>query len=390
MDAIKRRRQALLDKTESTSYSKQKSSLEKELSRFLVQTAPDRDITMATPDDVVNFLIWKDRTGKTVVHEEDCVYIGKRSKGGCSCPKRLAFGTVDSLIGKLRSIFADWGRTLDDSAFPGYGNPAASRKVKSYLTAMREEQLLAGVVPAQAEPLFITDLAAITQEILRRLKDPKSSPIQIYLYARDQAFFKTQFFAGDRAGDLSRTKTKELLYFPGKEGILFNNSLTKSLRDGTANVFALKRYKDPALCPITAIETYIKLCDLLNVPVRDGLLFRATNRTGDVTDKLFDSVAAQARLSTYVQQLPGIFGDRRVTLHGMRSGCAISLALSGVPLESIMAHVGWKTAATAKHYIKLNQVMAPGGVSDILACLAFDLSEVYQRQNSLTHFTQAF
>jgi len=35
MDAIKRRRQALLDKTESTSYSKQKSSLEKELSRFL-------------------------------------------------------------------------------------------------------------------------------------------------------------------------------------------------------------------------------------------------------------------------------------------------------------------------------------------------------------------
>lgn len=64
MDAIKRRRQALLDKTESTSYSKQKSSLEKELSRFLVQTAPDRDITMATPNDVVNFLIWKDRTGK--------------------------------------------------------------------------------------------------------------------------------------------------------------------------------------------------------------------------------------------------------------------------------------------------------------------------------------
>ena len=164
MDAIKRRRQALLDKTESTSYSKQKSSLEKELSRFLVHTAPDRDITMATPDNVVNFLIWNDRTGKTVVHEENCVYIGKRSKGGCSCPKRLAFGTVDSLIVKLRSIFADWGRTLDDSAFPGYGNPAASRKVKSYLTAVREEQLLAGVVPVQAEPLFITDLAAITQD----------------------------------------------------------------------------------------------------------------------------------------------------------------------------------------------------------------------------------
>ena len=64
MDAIKRRRQALLDKTESTSYSKQKSSLEKELSRFLVQTAPDRDITMATPDDVVIFLSGKIEPGK--------------------------------------------------------------------------------------------------------------------------------------------------------------------------------------------------------------------------------------------------------------------------------------------------------------------------------------
>ena len=59
-----------MGKTESTPYSKQKSSLEKELSRFLTQTTSDRDITTAIPDDVVNFLIWKDRTGKTVVHKK--------------------------------------------------------------------------------------------------------------------------------------------------------------------------------------------------------------------------------------------------------------------------------------------------------------------------------
>ena len=30
-------------------------------------------------------------------------------------------------------------------------------------------------------------------------------------------FFKVQFFGGDRAGDLSRIKTKEILHFPGKK-----------------------------------------------------------------------------------------------------------------------------------------------------------------------------
>ena len=41
---------------------------------------------------------------------------------------------------------------VGDSAIPGYGNPAASLTVKFYLTAVKEEQLLARTVPIQAEP----------------------------------------------------------------------------------------------------------------------------------------------------------------------------------------------------------------------------------------------
>jgi hypothetical protein len=33
-------------------------------------------------------------------------------------------------------------------------------------------------------------------------------------------------------------------------------------------------------------------------------------------------------------------------MHGLRSGCAISLALVGAELLVIMQHVGWKTSAT--------------------------------------------
>ena len=179
----------------------------------------DKDISTATPDDIVNFLVWKDQFGKTIVHQDACPFFGHKEKSSCQCPRRLAYGTLDSLVGKLRAIFSQGGRTIGDAVLPGYGNPAASLKVKSYLSAVKEEQLLARTIPTQAEPFFIQDLAAISTEIFKRLSGTISSPVQLFLLARDQAFFKTLFFAGDRAGDLGRVKTKEMLYFPQKEGL---------------------------------------------------------------------------------------------------------------------------------------------------------------------------
>ena len=85
-----------------------------------------------------------------------------------------------------------------------------------------------------------------------------------------------------------------------------------------------------------------------------------------------------------------MFGNRRITLHGLRSGCAISLATSGVDLQSIMDHVGWKTPSTALHYLRMERVLRPGRAGDSLAALALDLVELYRKQNELTSFTRAF
>ena len=59
--------------------------------------------------DVVAFLIWKDRSGRTVVNSSQCPYLSdlKGDKRACRCSKRLAFRTVDSLIAKLRAILAE-------------------------------------------------------------------------------------------------------------------------------------------------------------------------------------------------------------------------------------------------------------------------------------------
>ena len=57
----------------------------------------------ATPKDVVRFLVWKDGKGKTMVHFDSRQFLGLQAKQTCNCPTRLSAGTVDSLIGKLRS-----------------------------------------------------------------------------------------------------------------------------------------------------------------------------------------------------------------------------------------------------------------------------------------------
>ena len=56
----------------------------------------------------------------------------------------------------------------------------------------------------------------LSSEITRRMNIHVRSSSQLFVLERDQAFFKVQFFGGDRAGDLGRIKTKEILYFPEK------------------------------------------------------------------------------------------------------------------------------------------------------------------------------
>ena len=380
----------MLKRRECSPYARQKSALELEFSDFLANLSPPWDIQSATPDLTVDFLIWKDNFGKTRVHHDGCPFIGHKGNPECACPKRLAYGTVDSLIGKLCAIFASCGRSSVESPIPGYGNPAASRTVKGYLAMVREEQLRARISPSQAEPFFIADLGALVGYITKRLGERGLLPREIFVFARDQAFFKTLFFAGDRAGDLGLVKTCDILYLPDKAGLLFNHVLTKSLRDGTSNLFSLKRYMDPSLCPVAAIEAYVKLCDLLEIPIRQGYLFRPLDPTGKVGTTSFDSAATQSRLSHYVSYLPDVFGSRRITLHGFRSGCAISLAMAGVDLQTLMDHVGWKTSGMARHYLKLNQVIGSGGAGDILAATPLDLTEHYRKQNELLGFALAF
>ena len=139
--AIQERFEKFRSFTHSKPYQRQKSALELQLTRFLGALSPPRTVTSCTANDIIKFLIFKDSSGRTVVHVPSC------PRTSCTCPKRLAAGSVDSLLGRLRAIFNALGR-LNDS------NPVAHPLIKEYLKFVREEQAGLPIAPSQVVPLF--------------------------------------------------------------------------------------------------------------------------------------------------------------------------------------------------------------------------------------------
>ena len=107
-------------------------------------------------------------------------------------------------------------------------------------------------------------------------------------------------------------------------------------------------------------------------------MLRSVTRSGNISPKHLDSEAAQARLSVYTTSLGDQLSGDRYTLHGVRSGAAVSFALSGVSLHEIMDHVGWKNSSTALHYIKLKQVVNPAGETVKLADSNVEIGKTYE------------
>ena len=66
--------------------------------------------------------------------------MGKKGKFPCGCPFRLAVSTVQSILGKLKAIFALYGKGQVWDAGEGKGNPVESPSVRKYVKALQLEQ----------------------------------------------------------------------------------------------------------------------------------------------------------------------------------------------------------------------------------------------------------
>lgn len=230
LDSINNRLSDLAKSKLSKPCEKQKSSLHRESLSVLASLPTPKTLHSATPGDILKFLVWKDKAGKTKVHQTQCPRDSSDKTPSCSCPKRLAAGTVDSMIGKLRAIFTDAGLGGEWDDRLGIGNPVSHPSIKQYLKSVKEEQAKARSRPKKAIPIFLDKLEKIAAYIFAQLNVPRVLPINLYTFSRDLCFFILDFFSGDRSADLGRVMLKEALFFPDKSGILFRQSFGKTLR----------------------------------------------------------------------------------------------------------------------------------------------------------------
>ena len=365
---IEERLKELDDKFESSTISKRKNALLQSLEFFLSQLSRKCDISNCTPVDLKRFLIWKDNCGKTKVHGISCKYLGTKEGENCDCPRRLAAGTVSVMVQNLVDIFDKRGYGRVWNGGNEKGNPAAAPCIKEYLKMIHEEQAAAHVVPKQAKPIFLGKLKMIVNFIDRELARSDISVRERYILLRDQAWFKLQFFGGDRANDLAMLVVQEVKLLDDGTGIAIKQTFGKTLRGGKqkCRVFVVKRCKDEVVCPVEGLFKYTQGCKNMGVDITNGFIFRIVTERGRVMNQNVSYSVMYDRLINYLTRL-GIYEGE--TPHSFRAGCAVTLALSGSVdnIDQMMNHIGWYGEGSAEYYSRLPVLVESDFVAGRLA-----------------------
>ena len=101
----------------------------------------------------------------------------------------------------------------------------------------------------------------------------------------------------------------------------------------------------------------------------------ATNQQGHIMDKRFSSSAPpESRLTELYLRDARI--DNGETLQSFWLGCTLT-AFSSSSLADIMTNVGWSNPNTGSYYLKLEDIIRAGALSDRLASNLFTVDGVW-------------
>lgn len=164
LSAIDDRLRTLHHQQQSKQSIRKRNNLEQKFMGFLQALPHSPSISKASPNDVCRFLVWCDTSGKTKLHDNDCYFIGQNQCNLCGC-KTVQSGTVAVMVTQLGHIFRKYGKGDNLNDILSLGNPVFSPFVKEYVTAVKEKQARARILPKQTKPMFIGKVRSIASFI---------------------------------------------------------------------------------------------------------------------------------------------------------------------------------------------------------------------------------
>ena len=246
------------------------------------------------------------------------------------------------------------------------GQPGQKRFSHAIHGLHKGRQKKAGVEVSQAPAMLHSHLAAIIAHMtlcLRCTEDPYDRVV----LARDIALFTVAFSTLKRGDGLSRTLIQRTLRLPNECGFLFNFQWGKTMRDGADHLMTVEYdTKRMTTCPIRAVEQYIAVGTALGWNMTQGYLFPRISRRPNTGAPIRGRTPISAPDMTKALKVHARNAGERTafTMHSFRSGGAITRALTGEDLPTVMQRAFWKKPSTAWRYLRLMEVLLPGSVGN--------------------------
>lgn len=345
-------------------------------------------IENAQPKDVVEFLCWLDSCGsrrRTVVHARHCEAVGTKDLTACStkkgeCNLRYAFDSLrTNHVSKLSMVFEkEMGVVTPWSQDMRVGNPVKSELVAQYMAFTTGEQKQAGVLVHQAPVILRSHLEKMIFPMQIRLQYAKSDVERITL-ARDIAFFTVAFSTTKRGVELTNILIQRILRLPNKSGLMCNFQWGKTQRDGADHILTIP-YDDEyvAICPVRAVERLVEIGKRVGWDTTSGFLFSDISEKAQGGAPRGSLPVTTSKMSEALKRYAKAVGETQgFSLHSFRSGGAVTRALAGDSLSTIMQKAYWKNPKTAWRYMRLMEVVAPGSEG---AAMVEGVSEDQYRQ----------
>ncbi|CAC5361180.1 unnamed protein product [Mytilus coruscus] len=312
----------------------------------------------------------EEKGGKTQLHVTNCPLRTKHGLQVCKCPRTLASRSVDSLLGKIRALFRDEGRSGEWNPMLLTGNPAASHLLKKHLQVINQEQANASISVKQATPLMFSKLGKLCRHLSYRVS-VEVDPISKFLYARDLAYFSILCHSGSRGGDLGLLTADRCFQIPDSDGIFVSQTAGKVASLDNPRNFIVLPSKDSDICPVKNFKKYITNAKELSITLTEGYVFRIQDKgSRKIVNEPVTSSCMTERLKLHLNVLKLYEGE---TSHSSRRGCAITLRMLGVNDEAINQHVGWGTKNMVDHYANVGKLISPKGPASVLSQAAENL-----------------